>query len=227
MCAVTLSVEIALLTVHYLNNSRAHRLLWLLEELGLDYDIKFYKRLPNMRAPKELKAIHPLGKSPVLEDDGLVIAESGAIFEYLFEKYGNGRLVPEAGTAEKRRHTYWMHYAEGSAMPLLVMKLVFNAIPLRAPFWLKPFAKVICGSVATTMIDPQLKDNIAFWESELAKDGWFAGQEFTAADIIMSFPVEAAGRRAGYAPDMTSIHAYLAAIKARPAYQAAARRVES
>jgi glutathione S-transferase len=217
-------VEIALLTVHYLNNSRAHRLLWLLEELGLEYDIKFYQRGPDMRAPKELKEIHPLGKSPVLEDDGLIIAESGAIFEYLLETYGNGRLVPETGTAEKRRFTYFMHYAEGSAMPLLVMKLIFNMIPQRAPFFLKPFAKIICGSVATKMIDPQLKDNLAFWESELSKNGWFAGPDFTAADIIMSFPVEAAGKRAGYPSHFKAVPAYLATIKARPAYEAAAKR---
>ena len=214
-----------MLIVHYLNSSRAHRLIWLLEELGLEYEIKFYERRADMRAPKELKAIHPLGKSPVLEDDGLIIAESGAIFEYLFEKYGNGQLVPQAGTPEKRRYTYWMHYAEGSAMPLLVMKLIFTAIQKRAPFLLKPFAKMICGSVVNTMIDPQLKDNIAFWESELTRDGWFAGPQFTAADIIMSFPVQAAGQRAGYGSDLKAIAAYLAAIKLRPAYLAAAKRV--
>ncbi len=125
--------EIDVLIVHTLNNSRAHRLIWLLEELGLDYEIKFYKRGPDYRAPAELKKVHPLGKSPVLEDDGLVIAESGAIFEYLLEKYDPRGLVPAKGTPERLAYTYWLHYAEGTAMPLLVMKLIFGMIPKQVP----------------------------------------------------------------------------------------------
>jgi glutathione S-transferase len=213
------------LTVHYLNNSRAMRLVWLLEELGLQYEIKYYQRGPDMRAPKELKAIHPLGKSPVLEDDGVVIAESGAIFDYLLEKYGNGRLVPAAGTDEHLRYRYWMHYAEGSAMPLLVMKLIFGMIPKRVPFFMRPFAKVISGGLAEQMINPQLKDNVALWERELARDGWFAGKDFSAADIIMSFPVIALGSRGGYGSHDAAIKAYIAAIRQRPAYLAAAERL--
>jgi glutathione S-transferase len=213
------------LTVHYLNNSRAQRLVWLLEELGLQYEIKYYQRGPDMRAPKELKAIHPLGKSPVLEDDGVVIAESGAIFDYLLEKYGAGRLVPAAGTDEHLRYRYWMDYAEGSAMPLLVMKLIFGMIPNRVPFFMRPFAKTISSGIAQQMINPQLKDNVALWERELARDGWFAGKDFSAADIIMSFPVIALGSRGGYGPQDTAIQAYIAAIKQRPAYVAAAERL--
>lgn len=213
-----------MLTVHYLEKSRAHRLVWLLEELGLDYEIRHYKRGPDYRAPAELKAVHPLGKSPVLEDDGLVIAESGAIFEYVLEKYGDGRLVPPAGTPERLRYTYWMHYAEGSAMPLLVMKLIFMKVPQQVPFFLKPFASVICGAVSRTLIDPQIRDNIALWEGALETDGWFAGKDFTAADIIMSFPVEAAGSRAGYGPEMKAIKAYISAIRDRAAYRRAAEK---
>jgi glutathione S-transferase len=213
------------LIVHYLNNSRAHRLVWLLEELGLDYEIKFYQRGPDYRAPAELKKVHPLGKSPVLEDDGLVIAESGAIFEYLLEKYGAGRFVPAAGTPDRIAYSYWLHYAEGTAMPLLVMKLIFGMIPRQVPFFMKPFAKAISGGVAGRLIDPQLKENAALWEDTLAKAGWFAGSQFSAADIIMSFPVEAAVARAGLGSGYRAINAWLQAIKARPAYQRAAEKV--
>ncbi len=186
-----------MLIVHYLNNSRAHRLIWLLEELGLDYEIKFYRRGPDYRAPAELKKVHPLGKSPVLEDDGLVIAESGAIFEYLLDKYDPKGLVPQSGTPERLAYTYWLHYAEGSAMPLLVMKLIFTMIPKQVPFFMKPFARAISGGIMGRMIDPQLKENADLWEAELSENGWFAGSAFSAADIIMSFPVEAAVTRAG------------------------------
>ncbi len=210
-----------MITVHYLNLSRAQRLLWLLEELGLTYEIKRYERNSAFLAPKELKAIHPLGKSPVIEDDGKVIAESGAIFEYLLEKYGDGSLVPPSDSDEKLRYRYWMHYTEGSAMPLLVMKLIFMKIPERVPFFLKPFANLIMGATQKSLIDPQLRDHIAFWERELARDGWFAGKNFTAADIMMSFPMENIGRRFPEARESKEIQAYLKAIAERPAYKAA------
>jgi len=213
------------LIVHYLNNSRAHRLIWLLEELGLDYEIKFYKRGPDYRAPAELKKVHPLGKSPVLEDEGLVIAESGAIFEYLLEKYDPKGLVPSRGTPERLAYTYWLHYAEGSAMPLLVMKLIFGMIPRQVPFFMKPFAKAISNGISGRMLDPQLKDNADLWEAELSENGWFAGSQFSAADIIMSFPVEAAVTRAGLGSNYRAINSWLHAIKTRPAYQRAAEKV--
>lgn len=215
-----------MLIVHYLNNSRAHRLVWLLEELGLDYEIRFYKRGPDYRAPAELKKVHPLGKSPVLEDDGLVIAESGAIFEYLLEKYDPKGLVPASGTPERLAYTYWLHYAEGSAMPLLVMKLIFGMIPKQVPFFMKPFAKAISGSVMGRMIDPQLKDNADLWEAELSENGWFAGSAFSAADIIMSFPVEAAIIRAGLGSGYPAINNWLRSIKLRDAYKRAAEKVD-
>lgn len=214
-----------MLIVHYLNNSRAHRLVWLLEELGLDYEIRLYRRGPDYRAPAELKKVHPLGKSPVLEDDGRVIAESGAIFEYLLDKHGPKGLVPAAGTPERLAYTYWLHYAEGSAMPLLVMKLIFGMIPKQVPFFMKPFAKAISNGISGRMLDPQLKENADLWEAELSENGWFAGAQFSAADIIMSFPVEAAITRAGLGPDYRAVNAWLQAIKARPAYQRAAEKV--
>ncbi len=213
-----------MITVHFLNQSRAQRLLWLLEELGLEYEIKRYQRNSAFLAPKELKNIHPLGKSPVIEDDGKVIAESGAIFEYLLETYGGGRLVPQAGTAERLRYSYWMHYTEGSAMPLLVMKLIFMKIPDRVPFLIRPIARMICEGVQKTLINPQLRDHIALWEAELSRDGWFAGAEFTAADIMMSFPMENIGTRYPEARESTAIQRYLKAIAERPAYQAALQK---
>src|SRR6478735_56860 len=136
-----------MITVHHLNNSRSQRVLWLLEELGVPYEIRRYERdTTTMLAPPELRAVHPLGKSPVITDDGVTVAESGAIVEYLVERYGNGRLIPPAGTPERRRYTYWLHYAEGSAMPPLLLKLVFDRVEIAPmPFFIKPIARAIAG----------------------------------------------------------------------------------
>ncbi|WP_320200583.1 glutathione S-transferase family protein [Agrobacterium sp. rho-13.3] len=213
-----------MITVHYLENSRAHRILWLLEELGLDYEVKTYKRAPDMRAPKSLKAIHPLGKSPVIEDGGKIYAESGAIIEYLLDTYGNGAFRPQPGTDAYRRYIYWLHYAEGSAMPLLLLKLLFSRIPREVPFLLRPVANLISNGVASKLVDPQLKDHTAYWESELARDGLFAGSELTGADIAMSFPVEAAMSRAAGANKTPAIVQFLQNIRARPAYQRALKK---
>src|SRR6478735_9387681 len=161
----------AMLTVHHLNNSRSQRVLWLLEELGVPYEIVRYQRQPDMRAPKELRAIHPLGKSPVITDNGNTIAESGAIAEYIIGAYGNGRLIPLPNTPERLRYTYWLHYAEGSLMPK------------RAPALLRPLVRKVSNQALTALVNPQLKQHMAFWEEELGKSEWFAGSEFTAADI--------------------------------------------
>jgi glutathione S-transferase len=213
-----------MITVHYLENSRAHRILWLLEELGLDYDVKTYARGPDMRAPKSLKAVHPLGKSPVIEDGGKIYAESGAIIEYLIDTYGKGAFRPERGMDDYRRYVYWLHYAEGSAMPLLLLKLLFSRIPGQVPFFLRPVAQLISKGVSSKLIDPQLADHTAYWEAELAKDGLFAGSELTGADIAMSFPVEAAMSRAAGAADRPAIRRFLETIRARPAYQRALKK---
>jgi glutathione S-transferase len=210
-----------MLTVHHLNNSRSQRVLWLLEELAVPYEIMRYRRQANMLAPPELRAIHPLGKSPVITDDGNTIAESGAIIEYLVDTYGKGRLIPAAGTPERLRFTYWLHYAEGSAMPPLLLKLIFGMMPKRAPWLLRPLVSAISGKVLDTMVDPQLRTHMAFWESELSKSEWFAGSEFTAADVQMSFPLEAASARLGLAQRHPRAMAWLAKIHARPAYQRA------
>jgi glutathione S-transferase len=212
-----------MITVHHLNNSRSQRVLWLLEELGLEYRVQHYQRDPvTMLAPSSLRAIHPLGKSPVLTDNGLTVAESGAIIEYLVEQYDNGKLVPAAGTPQRLRYRYWLHYAEGSAMPLLLLKLIFGRLarpPM--PALLRPLAALIGRGMQSKYIDPQLRIHLAFMEAELNKSNWFAGDTFTAADIQMSFPVEGAHARGVLGAHYPNLLKYLEAIHARPAYRRA------
>ena len=213
-----------MIIVHHLNNSRSQRVLWLLEELGLPYEVKRYERdAKTMLAPPELKAIHPLGKSPVITDGDKVVAETGAIVEYILETYGQGRLIPAPGTPERLRHTSWLHYAEGSAMTPLLLKLVFTALPARAPGLLKGLVKSIAGKAQTGFVDPQIKAHVDYWDAELAKSEWFAGSAFTAADIMMSFPLEAGAARGG-ASSRPRVKAFLEKIHARPAYQRALER---
>jgi glutathione S-transferase len=215
-----------MITVHHLNNSRSQRVLWLLEELGLEYDIKYYERDPiTMLAPDSLRQVHPLGKSPVITDGTLTLAESGAIIEYLVDKYGGGRLAPPLGTSEHLRYLYWLHYAEGSAMPPLVMNLVFNHIE-QAPmlFFVKPIARSISNQVKHVLIKPQIRQNLNYQEAELEEKLWFAGDEFTAADIQMSFPVEAAAALEGLDGSHPKLTSFLERIHARPAYQQALER---
>jgi len=213
-----------MLVVHHLNNSRSQRIIWLLEELNLPYEVKRYQRdATTMLAPPELRAVHPLGKSPVISDGGNTLAESGAIIEYLAGKYGKDKLVPADGTPEKLRYTYWMHFAEGSMMPPLLLKLIFDRIesgPM--PFFVKPIARGIAGRVKRLMVTPNLERLLAFMEAELGKSPWFAGANFSAADIQMSFPLEAAATRAGLdEKSRPKLWAFLKTIHARPAYQRA------
>ncbi|MBI1407231.1 MAG: glutathione S-transferase [Caulobacter sp.] len=213
-----------MIIVHHLNNSRSQRVLWLLEELGLPYEIVHHQRDPKtMLAPDSLKAVHPLGKSPVIVDEGRTIAETGAIIEYLVEKAG-GMMRPVAGTPERLAWTYWLHYAEGSAMPPLLMKLVFGALPDRAPALIRPLVKGISGQALKSFVDPQLKSHFDYWESELTKSAWFAGPAFSAADVMMSFPLEAADQRGDVRNGRPRVSAFLDAIHARPAYRAALER---
>ena len=216
-----------MLTVHHLNNSRSQRILWLLEELALPYEIVRYQRdAKTMLAPPELRRVHPLGKSPVVtSDDGLTLAESGAIIETVVERYGQGQLAPVAGTPEALRYRYWLHYAEGSAMPPLLLKLVFDKIEnTPMPFFVKPIAKAISGKAKSGFITPQIATHLDFMEAELGKSLWFAGDTFTGADIQMSFPVEAVQSRGGLNASRPKLMAYLERIHARPAYQRALER---
>ncbi|MBD2104284.1 glutathione S-transferase [Leptolyngbya sp. FACHB-261] len=215
-----------MITVHHLNNSRSQRVLWLLEELGLEYEIKHYERDPQtMLAPTSLREVHPLGKSPVITDAGLTLAESGAIVEYLVERYGNGRLVPTPGTPERLRYTYWLHYAEGSVMPPLLLKLVFDRIEQQPmPFFARPIARAIVTRTKSSFTGPQIALHLDYLEAEIGKSEWFAGHEFTAADIQMSFPLEAATGRAGLNASRPKLMAFLDRIHQRPAYRRALER---
>lgn len=215
-----------MIKVHHLADSRSQRVLWLLEELGLDYEIIRYERDGRtLLAPPELKAIHPLGKSPIIEDGGVVVAETGAVVEYLLDTYDpEGLLRPERGSEAGRDYTYWLHYAEGSAMSPLLLKLVFSQLPKRAPHLMRPVVKAIEARANAAFIGPQVKSHIQWQESALAKTGWFAGSGFSAADIMMSFPLEAAANRAMQRSDYPNIDRFLSSIHARPAWiQALAR----
>jgi glutathione S-transferase len=212
-----------MITVHHLNNSRSQRILWLLEELSLPYELRRYERDPKtMLAPASLRAVHPLGKSPVLTDDGATLAESGAIVEYLVGRYGGGRLAPPSGTPERLRYAYWLHYAEGSAMPPLLMKLIFDRMPRGPmPALMRPIVRGIARRVRGGFVDPQIALHLDYQEQELGRSLWFAGSEFTAADIQMSFPVEVAAVRGGLDATRPKLWAFLERIHERPAYQRA------
>ncbi len=215
-----------MIVVHHLNNSRSQRILWLLEELDLAYEIRPYQRDPHtMLAPPDLRAVHPLGKSPVITDGDLTIAESGAIVEYLVGRYGNGRLEPPANTLEKLRYTYWLHYAEGSLQPQLLLKLIFDRLE-RAPmpFFARPIARALARKTKASFIEPNINRNLDYLEAELGKTAWFAGPDFTAADIQMSFPLEAATVRGGLNASRPKLMAFLERIHARPAYKKAIER---
>jgi glutathione S-transferase len=178
-----------------------------------------------MLAPASLRAVHPLGKSPVITDGALTLAESGAILEYVVERYGGGRLAPAVGTPERLRYTYWMHYAKGSAMPPLLMKLVFDRIEnAPMPFFARPIARAIASRAKSSFIAPQIAQHLSYLEIEIGKHRWFAGNEFTAADIQMSFPLEAASARAGLDASRPHLAAFLDRVHARPAYQRALER---
>jgi glutathione S-transferase len=196
------------LVVHHLNNSRSQRILWLLEELGVPYEIRHHSRdaVTNL-APPELLDVHPLGKSPVIEDDGEVICESAAITEYICERHGGAHLVPAPGTTDHIRYLEWLHFAEGSAMTPILLNLYTSRLGE-------------AGAPLRPRIDHQLQSHFQYMEDRLLPSGFFVGNGLTGADIMMSFPAEAAVKM-GYAADKPKLTAYVAAIHARPAYQAA------
>jgi len=210
--------ESSRLVVHHLEHSRSLRVLWLLEELGLTYDIRRYARDANFRAPPELSAVHPLGRSPVVEVDGHVLAESGAIIEYLVEREG-GKLGPQEPEA-KLRYRFFLHYAEGSAMPPLLVQFIVDKIRTqKVPFFVKPITAKIADGLEQGFSGPAIATHFGFVERELVARPYFAGQEFSAADIQMIYPVEAAlSRGKGNWP---SLRAWRERVTARPAYQRA------
>lgn len=214
-----------MITVHHLENSRSQRVIWLLEELELPYEIQHYQRDPNtMLAPDSLRQVHPLGKSPVISDGATVVAESGAIVEYLLEKHGGGRLKPRPDEPGWLDYQYWMHYAEGSLMPLLVMKLIFARVAKTPmPFFAKPIARKISTGLVGGFVQPRLGEHLAMIEDHLSQNLWFAGAALTAADVQMSFPLQAAAARADLSR-LPKVREFIARVEARPAYQRAVER---
>lgn len=215
-----------MIVVHHLNNSRSQRVLWLLEELGVPYEIERYQRdKKTMLAPPELRKVHPLGKSPVVTDGDLTLAESGFIIEYLVERYGDGCFAPARELPAYLRYRYWLHYAEGSLMSPLLLKLVFDKIETSPmPFLVKPIAKAISSQAKSSFIMPQIDTHLDYLEAELGKAKWFVGDDFTAADVHLSFPIEAAAARGGLDASRPKLMDYLQRIHARPAYQRAIER---
>ena len=214
-----------MITVHHLDNSRSQRVLWLLEELALDYRVVPYAREPNRRAPASLQAVHPLGKAPVVETDGLVLAESGAIIEYLLDRHDAAQaLRPAPGSPARLAYVRWLHYAEASIMPQLLLRVVFDGIetgPL--PFLIRPFARALARGIKRVVVDPQLVLHLDHMEEALLGGDWFAGAAFSAADIQMSFPVQAAASL-GLLADRPALSAWQARIEARPAWQRGVER---
>ena len=218
-----------MIIAHHLEQSRSQRILWLLEELGLPYELKLYRRDRKTRlAPPELKAVHPLGKSPVITDEGRTVAESGAILEYLAERYGAAAggdlagLVPERGSEAHHQCRFWMHYAEGSLMNWLVMKLVFMTIPTQPmPFFARPIARKLCGTVMSRLVDPNVSTSLAFMEEHLSRQAWFAGEQLSLADFQMSFAVEAALSRGAGGRPYPALRAWLERLHQRAAWKRA------
>lgn len=210
-----------MLIVHHLNNSRSQRVIWALEELNLPYQIVRYQREPTMMAPPALKKVHPLGKSPVVEDNGLILAESGAILEYLQETYDPASLLRPESPGEKLACRFWLHYAEGSLMPLLMMKLVFSSLGKKpVPWALRPVGKALGQGVQKAWLNKQLVTHADYIENHLAQSAWFAGDTFSIADIQMSFPVMALLARGGMR-DLEHTQAWYQRIQCRPAFQRA------
>lgn len=212
------------LTLHHLERSRSHRILWLFEELGLDYEMITYARNPKtMRADPALRAIHPLGKAPIVSDDDIVLAETGAIIEYVLEHHGGGRLLPSAEGPDARDYRFFLHYAEGSLMPPLLVRLIFDTLErAKLPFFIKPIVRSIVAKVDENFISGEMRLNAEFLDNIIASRPWFAGETFTAADIQMSYPVEALvsrGRRSD--AEIKHLREFVDRIRSRPAYQRA------
>jgi glutathione S-transferase len=214
-----------LIIVHHLENSRSHRILWLLEEMDVPYEVRFYARdSVTMFAPPALRAVHPLGKSPVIVDGDVTLAESGAIIEYLVEKNPAAAMAPARGTAEWVRYLCWLHFAEGSAMPPLLLKLVLDRIAA-VPLWpIRPIVAAVVRRANDRVTTPRLAENLDLMEAELNRSTWFAGDALSAADIQMSYPIEASVRRAGLDQRRPKLMAYLERIRERPAYLRAVER---
>lgn len=215
-----------MITLHYLENSRAQRILWLLEELGIEYEVKhYYRDKVTQLAPAALKKVHPLGKSPVITDGEVCVSESAAIVEYLIDKYGKGKLIPSDDEQAMLKYREFMHYAEGTIMPFLVFTLIFNKIKeAPMPFFVKPIAKMIANKTLQGFVTPNVTSNLDYLEKQVAATGWFAGDTITGADFMMSFPLEAAAMRINLKIDYPNLAQYLDSIHTMPSYQRAVEK---
>ncbi|MFD1382120.1 glutathione S-transferase family protein [Rhodanobacter aciditrophus] len=214
-----------MLVLHHLENSRSQRIAWALEALGKDYEVKTYQRTPDQTAPESLKRIHPLGHAPILQDGALTLAESGAILEYLAEEYDANGVLKPASKEARVDYRYWLHFAEGSLMSLLLMMLLFRKIPKqKMPFFVKPIAKTICEKVEASFISPRLRDALNLIEDHLSQNIWFAGEQPSAADIQMSFPLLALSQVSDLS-DYPHIPKWIERVRKQPAYQRAANKV--
>jgi len=214
------------ITVYWLNESRADRILLLLEELEVPYVIEKIDRGPDKLAPTELKKIHPLGKSPVIKDGERVVAESGFIIEYLIEKYGQGKHLKPTNEEDLFQYNYFMHYIEGSLMPILVMKYIFSNLQKQSPWIIKPIVNGICTKINDLYLGPNAQTHVDFLEGELANRKWLAGEEFSGADIQASFALEMLLKRAGVEEaDAPNLSRYVNTMRERPAYKRAMEKV--
>ena len=221
-----------MITVHHLNNSRSQRILWMLEELNQEYEIIGYERdLKTLQGPKSLRNIHPLGKSPVITDDSsgkqILIAESGAIVEYLLQNYGKNSslVIPETGSQQERDYLYWLHFSEGSLMPPLLLRLIFDRVKkARVPFFVKPITKAVADKVLIEYVNPNINRLLDFIEASLKGKNWFLGDQLSGADIQMSFPLETSLARGLVNEHYTCIQSYVERIHEQPGYQAALKK---
>ncbi|MGD9593004.1 MAG: glutathione S-transferase [Candidatus Berkiella sp.] len=210
-----------MIIVHHLNNSRSLRIIWLLEELELEYEIKHYQREKSWRAPLEYKKLHPLGYSPVITDGEVTLGESGAIIEYILQQHGQNKLKPTLGSKEWVDYLFWLHFAEGTFMPVLFLKLVISKVHQKSPFFIKPVTKKINSIINREVVMPRLLTQIGYIESKLNNNEWLLGENFSAADIQLAIPLIWANTDAKLLENRPNILAYLARLKERPAYKIA------
>ena len=214
-----------MITVHHLQNSRSLRVIWLMEELGVDYSVSVYERDPETNlAPAAYKSLHPLGKAPIVTVGDKAVAETGAIIEYFMDQHPEAGLRPERGDPAREKYHYWLHAAEGSLMPLLIMALFFNRMETVPPFFIRPVIKAVTGKIRDMYLTPSTTSMIDFIEAELGQSEWFAGEKLTAADIMMSFPMEAAMSRVELGKPYPNIENWLDRIHERPAYKIAVEK---
>lgn len=210
--------------LHHLENSRSTRIIWLLEELNVDYELVTYHRQSNRLAPASLKKIHPLGKAPIFTHNDKTIAESGAIIEYVLHVFDKQHVFkPTAGDDAWISYQFWMHFAEGSAMPPLLMSLIFSEIPKRAPIFIRPIANAISKQVMSSFVQPNIDNTLDLIEQTLTKHAWFAGTNISGADVQMSFVIEAFNARQGLASHPNTKQ-WLENVRLRPAYQTALKK---